>query len=154
YLSSSDPGDRLLEEARRLVSDTSSIIIPDHPYLLVIHRFWIPGTKCKSGEEIAVICFVWKTSVFPLRLSLPLLFVGNYLCQHRWLAQSAAQIEAGIKADRFYVKHGTNVRTSKRQWRNISRSSIKEYIRRIREALRLAIAQAGLNLDPRDILSS
>lgn len=64
------------------------------------------------------------------------------------------QIEAGMQADPFYLKHGTNAMLYNGLSRRISRSAVKEYIKRLRLALELASRQAGLNLDPRQVIAS
>jgi hypothetical protein len=48
--------------------------------------------------------------------------------------------------------HASNVRTSNRQTRKFTRSEIKVYVQRIREALARALKEAGINLDPAEIL--
>jgi len=76
----------------------------------------------------------------------------DYLCRCR-LPQTAAQIEAGIRADAFYIRHGTNGKAGS-QVRMIKKRAVKVFVQRVRLALRLAFIQADVRLDPRAILVS
>ncbi|MBZ5606187.1 MAG: hypothetical protein LAO79_28175, partial [Acidobacteriia bacterium] len=143
--------DRALAEIRRLVAAVGVI---KRPYLVIVHRFWQRGTECLPGEQVAFVCLVWNGEIFPLRLPLSLLLVADFLGQHRWCAHSAAQIEAGIRNDEFYARHAANARLSRKQTRKIVQGAVKEYIRRLREALRLVLAEARLDRDPAAILRS
>jgi hypothetical protein len=78
-------------------------------------------------------------------LALRLLF--DFLARHTHLPQSATQIEAGIRADRFYTQHAAAVMGNKKFTRSISRSSVRVYIERLRSALEDAFLEAGLLMD-------
>lgn len=122
------------------------------PRLKILHRFAKDG--CCPGEEIALILLIYPSREFPLALPLSLRILLDYLARHRRLAQSAAQIEAGVRADDFCVKHGANAKTARRLTRKISQSAVKEYVKRIRRALQGAFTESGLNLDPFKVLVS
>jgi hypothetical protein len=66
--------------------------------------------------------------------------------------QSATQIAAGMRWSAFYVKHGMNSGIPSR--RKISRSAVKEYIKRIRKAFEFSFREIGLNLDSKRVLLS
>jgi hypothetical protein len=104
---------------------------------------------CAPGEEILIVYLVHRGKLYPLRLSRALRMLIDYLAKHSHLPQSASQIEAGMRADPFYMKHGTNAMLQNGLKRRISRSAIKEYVKRLRLALTFAFREAGLNLDPR-----
>jgi hypothetical protein len=76
------------------------------------------------------------------------------LAKHRHFPQSASQIEAAMRADPFYAKHGTNAMFHNGLKRAISRSAVREYIKRLRQALELAFEEAALDLDPRHVIVS
>jgi hypothetical protein len=141
-----DGVDLLLAELRVLKSQG--------PHLRIVHRFREPGTLCAPGEEIAVVYLVHRSHLYPLPLSLALRMLIDYLGKHSHFPQSASQIEAGIRADSFYLKHGTNAMLHNGLKRRFSRSAIKEYVKRLRVALELAFEEAGLNLDPREVIVS
>ena len=126
----------------------------DSPHLLILHRFWKPESDCLMGEEVAAAWFVFSTMAVQLRLPLSLRLLIDFLARHRWLAQSAAQIEMAMKRDPFYARHATNVWPSKRQTRRFSRSVVKTYIARLRYALDQAFAEAGADLKAADIVIS
>jgi hypothetical protein len=109
---------------------------------------------CAPGEEIAIVYLVYRSKFYPLRLSLALRMLIDYLAKHSHFPQSASQIEAGMRADPFYVKHGTNAMLPTGLKRRISRSAVKEYVKRLRLALELAFRDVGLNLDPRQVIVS
>jgi hypothetical protein len=68
------------------------------------------------------------------------------------IPQSATQIAAGMRRSAFYVKHGLNSGIPSK--RKISRSAVKEYIKRIRKAFDLSFLEIGLDLDPKRVFVS
>jgi len=141
-----DGVDLLLAELRMLRSQG--------PHLRIVHRFCEPGMLCTPGEEVAVAYLVHRGQLYSLRLSLALRMLIDYLAKHSHFPQSASQIETGMRADAFYVRHGGNAMLHNGLKRKISRSAIKEYIKRLRLALDLAFRQAGLKLDPLRVVVS
>jgi hypothetical protein len=105
-----------------------------------------------TGEEIWMISIKGTVCSVPLRLSLATRILADYLARHRFVSQSAAQIEAGISSNPFYAKHASNVGTGTRQTRAVCRSSLKVYLSRLRKALKIASNEAGLMLDPTSVL--
>lgn len=124
------------------------------PHLTIWHRFQVPGMACAPGEEIWMISLDGPRRHVPLKLSLAVRILTDYLARHRHIPQSASQIEAGIRSDPFYTKHGSTVRASTRQTRMICRSLLKVYVPRFRNALENASIDAGLVLDPDLVLIS
>jgi len=124
------------------------------PRLRILHRLHKPGTDCLPGEEVAGVWLVNRSRDYPLKLSLALRLLLDYLARNRWLPQSATQIEAGMLHDRFSLRHGSNARTAHKQIRHFSHSTVKEYVKRIRQALGMAFSEAGLNLDPTRVVLS
>jgi hypothetical protein len=122
------------------------------PELRIVHRFRVPGTNCQAGEEIWAISTVHRGREIILPLSLALRQVVDYLAETRHVPQSASQIAAGMRRSAFYVKHGMNSGIPSK--RKISRSAVKEYIKRIRKAFDLSFREIGLNLDPKRVLVS
>lgn len=121
---------------------------------VIVHRFWKSETDCLAGEEVVGI---WleiadREVQLPLPLALRLLF--DHLARHRWLAESSAQIEASMRSDPFYLRHAANSHSSRKLTRRMSRSGIKVYITRIRQALQLAFDEAEIPLKPTDVLVS
>jgi hypothetical protein len=97
-----------------------------------------------------MIALVHHAREFPLRLSLAQRILFDYLAHSRF-PQSAGQIELGIRASAFYRKHAANVARSDLN-RTVSRSGIKTYVRRIRQALALAFRESGMRADPSKVL--
>lgn len=121
-------------------------------YFRIVHQFRMPGTDCMPGEEILAILLVHRSREYQLRLSPAQLLVADYLLRHSRYAQSASQIATGIHADGFYSGHGTN--GAKQRVRRIPRSALKEYIKRIQRALALSFQEAGLHVEPCNVLVS
>lgn len=142
----------VIEEVEMLIAESSQLMAAG-PRFHIVHRFHVPGTNCQAGEEVAVIWLIHQSRAYPLRLPLALRIFFDYLARHR-LPQSAAQIEAGIRRDSFASSHGANARTSRKQTRRIGSSSVKEYAKRIRQALGVAFSEAGLHVDPARVLLS
>jgi hypothetical protein len=63
------------------------------------------------------------------------------------LPQSAAQIETGIRAERFYTKHAVAAIGKRQLNRSIPRSYVRVYIERLRSALEGVLWEAGLLVD-------
>ncbi len=126
------------------------------PRLTIWHRFQdgCHNGDCHPGEEIFLIAVSCAAGHVPLKLSLALKIVTDYLARHRRIPQSASQIEAGIRADLFYAKHGRNATANGSQTRKICRSAVRVYVERLRRALKAAFVEAGLRLDPRTVLVS
>jgi len=124
------------------------------PHLTIWHRFQQQGTRCAAGEEVWAVSLDGPVGGVPIRLSLAVRILTDYLARHRHVPQSASQIEAGIRSDPFYFRHGSNVRTSARQTRSISRSMLKVYVPRFRVAFRAASGDAGLLVNPDSVLIS
>ena len=123
------------------------------PTFAIVHRFWKPETICMSGEEIFAASLEIDGQEIQLRLPLALRLLFNYLATHR-IAQSASQIEAGMRGDPFYSRHARNSGSSKNLTRRIARSSVKTYIARLRTALQIAFDEAGVALRATEILIS
>jgi hypothetical protein len=125
------------------------------PLLAIDHRFQEPSAiSCRPGEEISLVSLNCAGHYVPLKLSLVLRILVDYLARHRNFPQSASQIEAGIQADSFYSKHASNARALPNQIRRIRRSAVKVYVQRFRHSLKAAALAAGMALDPSLVLLS
>jgi hypothetical protein len=117
------------------------------PKFRIVHRFHRPGSNCAPGEEIFAIYFIHRGREHYLRLSLALRILFDYLARHSRVPQSAAQIEAGIRADIFYTQHSTNATGRDKLTRGIPRSYVRVYIERFRSVLEKVFLEAGLLID-------
>jgi len=142
----------VLDEIDVLLAETARLQAVG-PQFRIVHRFARAGTCCQ-GEEVALIILVYRSREYVVRMPLAQRILFDYLARHRWLPQSAGQIVLGLHAEPFYVRHAANVRGSRPLTRKFSRSSVKEYVSRIREALAAALAEAELPIDPEEILVS
>jgi hypothetical protein len=124
------------------------------PHFRIVHRFRSQMAICAPGEEIFAVYFMHRGHEYLLRLPLALRMFFDYLARHLRLPQSAAQIEAGIRADPFYTYHSTNVPGHRGFTRRIPRSFIRVYVERLRTALGNAFICGGLSTNPRDVLVS
>lgn len=122
------------------------------PHFQILHRFRLPGSDCLAGEEIAAALLVYRSYEYQLRLSLAQRLIFDFLARHSRLAQSARQIELGMRADPFCKLHAKNANGRTGLTRRIPRSSIKEHIRRLHQALEIAFHEAGMGIDPRSVL--
>ena len=124
------------------------------PHFRIEHRFHKPGTDCAPGEEIFAVWLVHRGKEYHLRLSLALRIMFDYLANHSRLPQSAHQIEAGIRADRFYAEHAGNAMGRVPFTRSSPRSYVRVYIERLRLALEDAFREADIPIDARSVLLS
>jgi hypothetical protein len=124
------------------------------PRFLVFHRFWQPETLCTPGEVIAEIRFLHRRREVPVRLSLRLMLLFDYLARHKNLGQNAPQIAAGLTIDPFARQHGAYASATVNLRKKVSRAAVKQQIMRLRIGLRQAFRKAGLSLDPDRVLLS
>jgi hypothetical protein len=123
------------------------------PHFRVSFRFRLPGSTGRlPGQEVFAVFLVYREREYQLRLTLAQRIVFDYLANHRRLAQSARQIELGIRADPFYKSHAKNANGRTVLTRRIPRSSIKEHVRRLHQALGMVFEEAGLGINPRSVL--
>lgn len=121
------------------------------PHFRIVHRFRMPGSDCLAGEEIFAAFLSSRGREYALRLPLALLILFDYLAHSR-LPQSARQIELGIRASDFYKRHAENATGGAALTRRISRSAVKEYIKRLRDALSMVFQDAKMTIDPDKVL--
>lgn len=122
------------------------------PHFRLAHRFRLPGSDCLPGEEIVAVFLVYRGHEYQLRLSLAQRLLFDYLARHSRLAQSARQIELGIRADAFCQHHAKNANGRTVLVRRIPRSAVRVHIQRIHRALSFAFREAGIGIDPRKVL--
>jgi len=124
------------------------------PEFTIVHSFRVAcdGAECQAGEEVSHVLLVsrGKQTIVPLALATRLVF--DYLARTRHLPQTATQIAAGMRLKDFYRDHGLN--SGEPSVRKICRTAVKEYVKRIREALAVAFPKAALPLDPMRVLVS
>jgi hypothetical protein len=113
----------------------------------------MPGvTGCLPGEEVFAVFLVYRGAEYQLKLPLALRLLFDYLARHSHVAQSARQIEFGIRADDFYKHHAKNANGRAALTRRIPRSAVREYIKRLHYSFVLAFQEAGVSIDPRKVL--
>ena len=122
------------------------------PHFRILHRFHVPGTDCLAGEEVFAVFLVWRGREYQLPLSPALLLLFDFLAHHPRIAQSAKQIELGIRADEFYRQHAKNANGRPALLRRIPRSAVRELIKRLHDALALVFREANLPMDPRRVV--
>jgi hypothetical protein len=143
----------LIEKVDLLLTEFDELVTSG-PHFKIVHRFHEPETRCLPGEQVGWVLLMHHSREHHLRLPISLLLLFDYLAKNRHRPQSATQIVAGMRANSFYTRHGSNVSIGTRQTRRISRTSVREYVKRIRRALQLCFTEAGLHLDPYAVLVS
>lgn len=142
----------VLEKVDLLIAELAQLRAAG-PHFRIVYRFRVPGSIGRlPGHEVYAVFLVYRGREYQLRLTLAQRIVFDYLAYHRRLAQSARQIELGIRADDFYTFHAKNANGRTVLMRRIPRSSIKEHVRRLHQALGLVFQEAGLSIDPRSVL--
>jgi len=126
------------------------------PHFRIYHRFhdFDSGLTCAPGEEIFGVCLVHRSREHFLSLSLSLRLLFDYLARYSRFPQNAAQIEAGIRADRFCTQHGKRAGEPCRLTRKITRSYVRVYIQRLRTGMLCVFREAGLTIDPNVVVVS
>jgi len=152
-MSANDELMTILEEVDVLVAELRELN-ENGPHFRILHRFHAPSTDCAPGEEVAGVYLVHRDREYFLRLSLSLRLLFDYLARHTHLPQSATQIEAGIRAERFYTEHATAVTAPLKFTRSIPRSFVRVYMERLKSALADVFQKAGLSMDADRVLVS
>jgi hypothetical protein len=143
----------ILDEVDLLVAEMHELHASG-PHFRIYHRFHRQGTVCAPGEEILAICFIHRGKEYHLKLSLALRILFDYLARHSRFPQSATQIEAGIRASRFYTEHGASIMGRGQFTRSIPRTCVKVYVERLRSAIENIFREAGFLIDARAVLLS
>jgi hypothetical protein len=138
----------------RLLAAERAQLVARGPQFCIYHHFWQIGTICTPGEVIADIQLWHRTKRISLPLGLRLAELFDYLARHQHLAQCAAHIAAGLSVDPFTRQHGAYADAKSSLSKKVSRTSVKQQIIRLRDGLRRAFREAGLNLDPCRVLIS
>ena len=141
----------VLETVDLLVAEIKHIRLGGPPFRIV-HRFRMPGTDCMPGEEIVAVFLLHRGHEYHLRLSLALRILFDYLARHSRLPQSARQLELGLRADDFYRRHAANATGRTVLIRHIPRSAVKTYVKRLHQAFASAFHEAGIRIDPGNVL--
>jgi hypothetical protein len=123
------------------------------PHFRILHRYREPGTVCMWGEEIAGVYLVHRAREFVVPLSTTLRLLFDFLARHTHLPQSATQIAAAMSTDPFYRRHGARA-SGPKLTRRIGRASVKELVKRIRQALAQAFREANMAVDAETVLLS
>lgn len=124
------------------------------PRFRILHRFREPGKHCAPGEEVAAIFLNQRVPEIVLPLSPTSRMLFDLLARHTRIPQNASQIAAAMRADPFYRRHGANAFAQGNLAKTVQRTSVKEFVRRIRLALGVAFRDARLDIDPRAVLIS
>jgi len=135
----------LVAEAREMASEGL--------HFRILHRFHEAGSVCRPGEEVALVSFMHRSREISLGLAVHLRLTFDYLARHRHTPLSAAEIAMGMKCDDFCSKHGAYAARGT-PVRLVSPRSVKEYVKRIRRSLGWAFREAGLKVDPFEVLRS
>jgi hypothetical protein len=148
--------DRLLDlvENVEVVLHARSLLRTKGPHFRIVHRFRVPGADCAAGEEIVAAFLLVAGQEYAISLGGAMLILFDYLAHHSRLPQSATQIVMGMKSDPFYQEHGSNACRHPALAKHVSLSAVKVYIQRIRTALEKALREAGISIDPYQILAS
>ena len=141
-----DKVDLMMAELRELRSSG--------PRFTIVHRFREPGAECLPGEEVAAVFLAHRSARTIVPLPTTLLILFDFLARHSRMPQSASQIAAAMSADPFCCRHGANAPRNTGLARKVSRTSVKEFVKRIRKALDQAFREANLNADALTVLRS
>jgi hypothetical protein len=126
-------------------------IVAEGPTFRIFHRFQIVGLPCSAGEEVSHVLLSYEGNECVLPLSTAVIQLFDYIAKHRF-GVTAQQITTGMKNDPFYRRHGSNGQSGGSTIRRFSRSSIKEYVKRIRAAIQSAASTMGLRVKGESVL--
>lgn len=142
---------RVVEEVVVVVAEIKELATVG-PHFRILHVFNEHG-NCLPGELVALVCLVYRSREFPVRLSVALRILFDFLARHR-LSQSAAEIAVRMASDPFCMHHGANSKTASKRTRKFSARGVKVYMMRLRCALQHTFREAGLKLDVSEVVVS
>jgi len=142
---------RVVEEIDFLLAEAAQLIATG-PHFRIWHRFRRAGTDCSPGEEVAAVWLMQGGRRYTLSLTTATLIMFDYIARHRALPQTASQIESGLRRMLFYAKHGS--RSGRRRHRRFVRTTVKEYVKRIRRAIAAALKKARVPMKSQTVLAS
>jgi hypothetical protein len=142
---------RVIEKVDLLLAELADLR-SQGPHFRIRHRFHASPRECLPGEEILSVSLVHRSQEHWLPLSLSLRVLFDYMARYSRFPQSAAQIEAGVRTDPFFLQHVSNVMQCDRCIRRIPRSYVRVYIERMRKAIARAFSDAGCAFDVASVL--
>jgi hypothetical protein len=122
-------------------------------FLEITHRFWIPGTVCKAGEEVFDVSARWAGRTQSLPYSTKQRALIDYLSRYS-VGQTATQIAAGMNTHPFFVNYGKNARGRVKFKCKINRTLVKTYISQLRAIGSAGFQALSVNIDPFDFIES
>jgi hypothetical protein len=146
----------LAEEVDYLAAERK-LLAAAGPQMKIFHRIYeehYENYVCSPGEQVEMIVLSHRCKEFPLRLSLASSILLDFLARNKRTPMSAAQIEARMRSDLFCLEHGSNAKTTRRLTRKFRYSTIKEYVKRLRQSIGDTFDEVGLKLSPRDTIRS
>jgi len=148
---------RILEEIDFVLAERRELAA-EGPRFCIVHQTrgaWLGAHElrvgCLPGEELSGVLLLYEERELQLRLSPAEAALFNFLAWRR-VAQTASQIERSMQSDPFCAGQRLRARSSNRRSAQFHRTSIKTYAQRIKAALALAFAEAGLPLDPAKVM--
>jgi hypothetical protein len=130
---------------------------------VIVHRYATGVTGMRNtrpkwripGAEIVSVWLIFRGKPYQLPLGGPHKILFDYLCWHcAGIGQSAAEIEAGLNEQLFYVHHASAAKRRSTVLARSSRTNIRKQAERIRGVMNDLFREEFLPLDPKDILRS
>lgn len=143
---------KIIEELEFLTAERRQLKVRG-PHFRIIHRYRQQFSPCSAHEEIGAVYLVHAGQQFQVRLGTTLAAMFDFLGRHNQFAQTATQIERGTRTDHLHGHRHTSTFIGK-NGAGVPRRYVRVYIDRIRVALRGALLQAKLDIEPNAILIS
>jgi hypothetical protein len=131
--------------------------------LVIVHRYagGMKGERTTRsgwrvpGTEIASVWLVFRGKSHELPLGGPHKILIDYLCWHcAGKGQSAAEIEAGLNEELFYVHHASAAKRRSTVLARSSRTNVRKQVERIRNVMEDLFRSEYLPLNAKEILRS
>jgi hypothetical protein len=145
---------RVLAQEVQYLSALARQLRAEGPHIIVRHGHHHPETFCLPGETVEGISVHATSRSYPLHLGLTLLLLLDLLCRFRRTPLSATQIADILNSDSFYMRYGSNALGKHERIGTVTPASIRVNIARLRDHLRDALKEIGLQIDPFRVLVS
>jgi len=147
-MSVSEAVDRIIDELEFIEAERRQLKAKG-PHFMIVQRDGEQCNACASHRDFAAVYLLHQGRFFQVSLGTVLMRLFDYLARHNRVAQTAKQIENGTRIDLSLRVPRDAVSTSV-----IPRRYVRVYVRRIRQALGVALRQAGLEIESDAVLAS
>jgi hypothetical protein len=120
----------------------------------IIHDYTENPGECRPGEEPVASIMTCHLGSYWIPWSPTHLLTFDFLCRHRRIPLDAWSIAAKMQLDPFVLQNAANAPGNIPRPARMSRTGVRQQIKRMRDVLANLISEESLDLDAWDIIRS